>query len=228
MRDIYVSGEYLKNNEDWHASRAGWKAGHVIRGLEAVGVKPATLCDIGCGTALTLNAVASHFGLSHAVGFEPSSDAPVHPETQAIVERRQMGVEATSDHFDVALMLDVFEHVEDYYGFIRSSGRVADHVVFHIPLDANLVTLVKSGFMGPRDRIGHLHYYTPETALATLRDCGFKVLHWHFTKAGWDGPDRNPNSPLNLVRRLLFALSPKLQQRLTGGLALLAVTRSPA
>jgi len=64
-----------------------------------------------------------------------------------------------------------------------------------------------------RKEFGHLHYFTHETALATLEDSGYRVLdHFHT----WDGEtDRIPlrypfRAGIQLLDRVLFALRPGL------------------
>jgi len=223
----YADGDYLSKHPGWHEERSAWKAGHVIRGLLSAEIRPRTICDIGCGTGAALAAVAGAMDdVERAVGFEPSPDAPFNPDAQRHVELRREDATMSGEHFDVSLMLDVFEHVEDYFSFLRNCRPLADVHVFHVPLDANAATVVRNGFMKARNSVGHLHYFSRLTALATLRDTGYEPIHWHFTKSSWEGPDRKPWSPASLCRRILFRISPECTHRLLGGVALLVVARS--
>ncbi len=223
----YQDGAYLDANPTWHAERSPWKAQHVVRGLEAVGLRPASLCDIGCGTGRATAHVARSMGsLERVVGFEPSADAPLHPDALGVVELRRAEAATSEERFDVAIMLDVFEHIEDLYAFLRSVRPLATHFVFHIPLDATVLAILKSDLTESRHSVGHLHYFTRSTALETLEDCGFRVRHEHFTKAAWDGPDRKPNSLMSLARRALYRISPPLLARTIGGMALLVVAEA--
>ena len=71
--------------------------------------------------------------------------------------------------FDLLLMLDVFGHVEDYMGLVRSVRSKAKQKLFHIPLDLSVQAVVrKNGLLLRRDHHAHLHYFTKETALRTL------------------------------------------------------------
>ena len=76
----------------------------------------------------------------------------------------------------------MFEHVEDDIGFIRALQANADYHIFHIPLDIHLVSLFRNGFIYARNYSGHLHYYTAETALATLEDAGYEIIDSFYTK----------------------------------------------
>jgi len=166
--------------------------------------------------------------VERAIGFDPSPDVPLHPDAKDIVELRCEDATKSGEHFEVAMMLDVFEHVEDYFGFLRNCRPLADHHVFHIPLDANARTVVGNGCSSPRKNLGHLHYFSRLTALTTLRETGYEPIHWHYTKAAWDGPgpNKNPWKPINIMRRMLFAVSQEYAQRILGGVSLLVVAKA--
>lgn len=225
--DRYADGRYLAAHPQWHAERSPWKAAHVVRGLSAAEVSPTSICDIGCGTARALaHVVRTMPGIGTAVGFEPSPDAPLHPDAVGVVDRRQIDAVTSTDHFDVALMLDVFEHVPDHLGFLVACRPLADTFVFHIPLEISAFTVLTGKLGNSRASLGHLHTFTRRTALDTLRDCGYTPVHDHFTKAGWDGPGKKPWTLVNVARRATHAVSPALAERLVGGLSLLVVART--
>jgi len=46
----YQDGAYLEATGDWHEEDAAWKAAHIRDMIEAVGLKAASVCDVGCGT----------------------------------------------------------------------------------------------------------------------------------------------------------------------------------
>jgi hypothetical protein len=75
-----------------------------------------------------------------------------------------------NDSYDLLLLLDVFEHIPDYLGFLSSLCSRAEWFVFHIPLDLNVEAMLRKSrpMMWMRSQYGHLHYFTAETAFATL------------------------------------------------------------
>jgi SAM-dependent methyltransferase len=223
----YADGTYLAKHPLWHAERSPWKAAHVLQGLAAANLAPTTLCDIGCGTGLALAQVARSLpSVTKAVGFEPSSTAPIHDDTIGVVAVRREDATQSTDRFDVAIMLDVFEHVPDYLGFLRSCRGLADHVVFHIPLEISAFTVIGGHLGNSRATLGHLHQFTRRTALDVLVETGYSPVHWHYTKAGWEGPGKQPRTAVNLVRRAAACCGLSFAERMTGGLSLLVVART--
>ena len=53
------------------------------------------------------------------------------------------------DKCDVLVMADVFEHVEDYIDFIISCKDKSDYIVFHIPLDISIESILSKIFVKP-------------------------------------------------------------------------------
>jgi hypothetical protein len=74
-------------------------------------------------------------------------------------------------HFDIVMAIDVFEHVEDYFGFLRKLRGKAEYKIFHIPLELSVQSVLRSSIIiEGRKSVGHIHYFTKETALETLKD----------------------------------------------------------
>ena len=77
---------------------------------------------------------------------------------------------------------------------------------------------------GYRKSIGHLHYFTSETAIDTLEDCGYKVVDTMYTPKFADYPSKTLGSVLaNIPRHILWAISPGLMATWLGGCSLLVI-----
>src|SRR5213075_586346 len=46
---IYQSGEYLDKNPTYHVEDSAWKARQIFQMIEKNRVKPASVCEVGCG-----------------------------------------------------------------------------------------------------------------------------------------------------------------------------------
>jgi SAM-dependent methyltransferase len=224
---MYNDGSYLSKNPGWHEDDAAWKAAQVLSMLEGRNLRPESVVDIGCGTGGVLCAIAGALNGARLVGYDPSSEAIGMVECSDKVELRVGTPKDVHEHYDLLLSLDVFEHVEDYIGFLRSLRPIADRFIFHIPLDASAQSIVRERpLLAARSAVGHLHYFTRGTALATLETAGFEVfrdtLLFPNDMLGRRVRTRLANIPRGLGRRL----SPQLSARILGGSTLLVLAGS--
>jgi hypothetical protein len=128
--------------------------------------------------------------------------------------------------FDLILVLDVFEHVEDYMGLVRDIRPMGDLKLFHIPLDLSVQAVIRrNGLLRRRDDFAHLHYFTKETALRTLTDVGYQLVDYFFTPRCIELGERLVQKMARGPRKLCFGLAPDLTVRILGGYSLLALAR---
>src|SRR5207245_11807121 len=118
------------------------------------------------------------------------------------------------------------EHLEDYWSFLRQLKPTSRHKIFHIPLDLSVQTVFRQrALLKRRDLYAHLHYFTKETALQTLRDAGYEVLDYFYTPRSIElGADR-VQKILKVPRRICFAVHEDLTARILGGFSLLVLTK---
>lgn len=225
----YRDGSYLERNPGWHAEDAPAKARWIRRLLERNGLDPGSVGEAGCGAGGVLLALAREAPETvRFVGYEISPVALELCPRRALPNLSYRLGDLTAEesvHHDLLLVLDVIEHVEDYLGFLRGLRPRARHHVFHIPLDLSVQSLLRrSRLLRERDQVGHLHYFTRETALATLSDAGYRVLDQTYTAGCLELPARSALSRLaRIPRRLLAAVDPGLAARLLGGFSLLVL-----
>lgn len=222
------------HDSQWHDLDTRWKADTVQRVLERHGIRPHSICDIGCGTGAVLEAIAERSPCLRLVGYEPSSEAlslaPEEPRRRSTLVHGPSTID--NDTFDVLLCLDVFEHVENPFEFLRAIRSKAPLALFNIPLDLTVLNACRpSVLIKLRERIGHLHYFTAETALSLLSETGYSVVSATYSDSISDESQGSRGHRLmQTVRRKAAALSPALTARFLGGLSLfvLAETRAIA
>ena len=227
--DIYTSGEYANKNPTWGGKDAPWKADKVKSMLERLDLRPEALCDIGCGTGAVLRCMREWYPAADLVGYELSPQAiALGSDTASGVTLIQGGAMDFPETFEVALCLDVMEHVEDYIGFVRSIRQKASIIIFHIPLDMSVQTVARMRpLLRSRETVGHLHYFSRETALATLKLAGYEVVAEKFTTG-------SPDFRGSLLRKRAGAfcrstaarISPATAARVLGGFSLLVAARA--
>lgn len=225
---IYTNGAYTAMHPSYHVEDSRWKADQIASILRRNGITPRMVAEIGCGAGEVLRHLSDRYVEARFVGFEISQEALdlCAAREGERVHFRHGSIDAIDEAFDLLLCVDVFEHVDDYLGFLTSLRRRATYKVFHIPLDVTILNLIRDGLMASRRRYGHLHYFTLSTAFATLEDCGYEILDHHLTPSFRDLPQTRMLSRLaRLPRRLLFALSPRLMQLTLGGSSLMVLAR---
>ena len=95
-------------------------------------------------------------------------------------------------YFDIALIIDVIEHVEDYFDFLRKVKKKANYKIFHIPLDLSVLNVLRaSTILAKRNDVGHIHYFTKEIAFRTLIDTGYTIVDYFYTSGSTELPNQS-------------------------------------
>jgi hypothetical protein len=228
--DIYQTGEYLEKNPTYHVEDSAWKADQILSMMRKHDMRPRTICEVGCGAGEILKQLQGRLPPdTRLFGYE------ISPQAIALCrERENEGlhffcedlVAAENKCFDLLLCLDVFEHVEDYLGFLRGLQDKGELKLFHIPLDLSVNWVWRRRpIMRERDQAGHLHYFMKDTALATLRDAGYEVIDWCYTPGAIANPRSVKAKLASLPRRLLSAINQDLVVRILGGYSLLVLAK---
>ncbi len=226
---IYRDGSYLKSNPSWHVEESPFKVRQIRRMIKRQKLAPKTVCDVGCGAGLVLAELQPHLPSDCVCwGYDVSPDALAMSAGRANdklrFRMRDIRKDQCDTYFDLLLMLDVFEHVEDYMGLVRSVRSKAKQKLFHVPLDLSVqAVLRKNGLLLRRDHHAHLHYFTRETALRTLTDVGYTIVDYFYTPRCIELGDLFIQKIVRIPRQLSFALAPDVTVRLLGGYSLLVL-----
>jgi SAM-dependent methyltransferase len=229
VEDRYFDGAYLEKNPSWDSEDAPWKAAKVVDLLRRAGVKPTSICDVGCGSGGVLAHLHRLLPSVALTGFDVSPQLEQFWSKHSNIRfSRGNFHETNSEVFDVLLMLDVFEHVRDPFTFLESSRRHARQFVFHIPLDLSALSVARGApLMSVRREVGHLHFYTKDLALETLQECGYSIDEWCYTGAyARLGTHSSLKTRLALLpRKIASAFDKDFGVRLFGGETLLVLAR---
>jgi 2-polyprenyl-3-methyl-5-hydroxy-6-metoxy-1,4-benzoquinol methylase len=221
VASIYRDGSYAAANPGCGEQNTVWKAGQIMRMIERANLKPRTVCEIGCGSGGVLKEL--HRLMPESVqftGLEPMPEAFARclPKTDDRLTFRNETADRLTEDYDLVLVLDVFEHVEDYLGFLRSLQPAGRDFIFHIPLDMTAQMVLRDEpIMRVRRDVGHLHYFSKNTALATLRHSGYEVADWFYSDMRGSAYQNFRTRLWRLPRRLLMKLRPDFAVRLLGG-----------
>ena len=231
LEDIYRSGSYQQMAPSWHVDESAGKAEEIARLLRSHQLTPHTVCEVGCGAGEVLRQLQSKLPDDcELTGYDISPQAI---ELSRLRENERLHVYLgdfrTDDAgaYDLLLVLDVLEHLEDYFAFLRSLKARGTNKVFFFPLDLSVQTVIRPhGLLHTRDAYAHLHYFTKETAVRALQDTGYEVLDAVYTADALNSPtDLFGRRLLKLPRKVAFALNHDLAVHLLGGYRLLVLAR---
>jgi len=226
MSDIYESGRYWDDKASMHEEDSDFKVNHALALLKRNNFHPASIVDCGCGAGRVSWLFAKNLD-APTLGVDVSDRSIDHAGAayrHARLSFRKSTIAALQDGaYDLGVMFDVFEHVDDYLGFLRIARPKARHWLFNIPLDMSVMHLIDGTYMERRRRIGHLHYFTEASALATLEDTGFSVIDRQFANYHRQSIAAAPSITQKLrlwPGRLAFRIHQSAAVKLFGGASL--------
>jgi ubiquinone/menaquinone biosynthesis C-methylase UbiE len=230
MATIYEDGTYAALHPSWHVEDSEWKARQIAKIMARNDLRPQTVCEIGCGAGEVLTQLSAKIGRD--VSFEgwEVSDAAYELCRQRSSEniRFHFGdlfASGSDRYYDIIMAIDVVEHIEGYIEFLQKLKKVARYKILHIPLDLSVYAILRNYPMESRRSSGHLHYFTKDTALATLQYAGYRISD-HMYTAGSNELKGNPGlirAILKYPRKIGFRVSVDWTVRILGGYALLVL-----
>lgn len=226
METMYTDGTYLQHNKDWHQSESGWKSAKVIDAIRKNNLKPSTVCDVGCGFGWILKNLNESFKDPSIMysGYDIAPEAIKGSAQNAApnISFFNKNILEEQVNFDLVMALDVVEHVEDCFTFLRELRNKATYKLFHIPLGLFMLkVLFPQGFLKERRDHGHIQYFNKEIVFALLKETGYTIIDWEFLPKRLEVP--NPGKlaeMLRLPRKIMYKLNKELAARILGGFSL--------
>ncbi len=230
--EIYVSGEYYSNNPDWDIADARWKTDVIVGLLQKNNIKPKNVIEVGCGAGENLVEL-----LKRDSSIEKLTGYDISPQAIELAAKKTSGkisffnediTAKENGRADLMLVIDVVEHVDDYYGFLRKLKAKSDWFVFHIPLDLCCRTIVKPHvLLQQRQSVGHIHYYTKEMVEWALQDTGYEIIDWVYTKPVVDVEPAGSFKRLvkKILRNISFAINKDRSAKKWGGYSMMILAK---
>lgn len=225
MKSIYESGKYLQNNPSWHLEDAERKYNQIRKIIIKNDVKFDTVIDIGCGIGAVLNYFAVDFSQKNLFGIDLSHEIisiakkkypNIHFESKSITDIK-------TNH-DIALILDVVEHIEDFYDFLRNCKKISSYQIFRIPLELNSYSIFTNNFIKNRKKYGHIHHFNTDIIINILEEQGFQILDYHFDETNF----KDSSIKAKLIfpfKYLVKIINRKLAENIFGGSFLVILTK---
>ncbi|MEI9946589.1 MAG: methyltransferase domain-containing protein [Chitinophagaceae bacterium] len=217
---IYNDGQYLDYNPSWHIEDSPWKAGQIRKMIERNKLQFSSVAEIGCGAGEILRQLQLSYPQSTYHGYEISEQA-----YQLCLQRQQEGLTyylkdmlTVGTTYDLALAIDVVEHIPDCFGFVSQFKKKAKYKIFHFPLDVSVMTTLMPRYLTERrKKYGHIHFFTKESALDLLRDTGYTIIDSFYTPASIARGKTIEAKLARYPQKLLYAINKNFCVRLIGG-----------
>ena len=226
MDDIYNNQNYLKNNPDWHQEDSAFKANFIHSILEANKITYSSVCEVGCGTGeilVQLKKLNGNNSISYS-GYDISKDAiDMALKKNSGIDFKCADITTEIVKADVMLVIDVIEHLKDYFSFLESISKKSKYTVFHIPLDMFVWSLFREKMLiESKERVGHIHNFSEDFILSILNDHGYKIISKEYTE-----PDYRSSSfkkgMINGIKQIMFKIAPRFTTKTLGGYSLLVL-----
>lgn len=227
-QSIYSDGTYLADHPSWDLEHSPWKARQILKMISKHNIQFSSYVEIGCGAGGILQILASEYPEVKFHGYDISPQAI---QMANKFERDNLtffcgDILAKNDlRYDVAALIDVIEHVEDYISFLRSIRGLAEKFLFVFPLDITVTSVLRNILHG--GNCGHLHYFLKDIVLERLRSTGFNVIDYFYMEAGLEHVTNMRRRIAYLPRKILYFLNQDLCARILGGFPLIILASSP-
>lgn len=231
MNDIYNDNTYLKNNPDWHEKDAAFKADHIFKLLEKNPIQFETVAEIGCGSGEILVQLEQKWNNDLLFfGYDISKDAieiAKRKENQKIkFEMHDIAQKEYHCFYDLLLVIDVIEHIENYFAFLEGITSKSRYTIFHIPLDMSAWTLFREQqLIESKKRVGHIHLFTEDFIKSILSDYGFIMIDQLYTPPIYEASSCK-QKVIKIMRKLLFKINKKFCTKMLGGYSILLLTQN--
>jgi SAM-dependent methyltransferase len=231
LTDMYTNEQYLQSHPNWDGEEAVLKAGWIRAMIDRHKLSVSDVIEIGCGSGRILAELSTHYPNAYWKGYD------ISPQAIAIAKQyetdrvtfREGSHHNHSGKAELALLIDVLEHVPDYYGLLASIHDKAAQFIFHIPLDLACRSLLKPHLLEQQRQFsGHIHYFSKEMVLWMLHDTGFQVIGWEYTKPSSDTAATGgfKAKTKKTLRNLSFNFSKERAVKWWGGYSMLIAARA--
>jgi len=224
--NIYVTKEYLDNNPTWHVEDSLWKAGLILKIIQRNSLQPNSVCEIGCGAGEILNQLFLQMkGNVSFTGYE------ISPHAFELCKQREKNrlnykfenlFDDASAHYGIVMAIDVVEHIENYFEFLRNLKTKGEYKIIHIPLEMSVKSVLTKYYLKSREQFGHIHYFSKESILAILREMGYEIVDYFYTSVFIH---KQPNALKSLILRLGYKINKDVSVRVLGGYSLMILAK---
>lgn len=232
ITEMYSNDQYLNQHPSWDGEEAVLKATWIIGMIKKLRLPVTDIIEAGCGSGRILAELSKQFTDARLRGYDLSPQAiniAKQYESERVTFYEADLLKDGNASAELLLLIDVLEHVPDYYGMLEGLHSKAKHFIFHIPLDLSCRSILKPVLlMQQRQTSGHIHYFSKEMVLWMLHDTGYQVMDWWYTKPTSDlqAEPGFKQKAKRSARNISFNLSKDKAVKWWGGYSMLIAARA--
>lgn len=229
----YTSGDYWQNREK---SESTYKV-HLVDSLikkSHLNLSPhIKAAELGCGQGAFLFPFADflekHDLDYQLLGYDISTPAinlaqsrNQHPENK--LKFLTGSANDLPNGLDFIFCMDVIEHVENPFEFLRNLSNKSKYLILHLPIEHSIGHLLMRNPTQSYNTFKHIHFFSWESANLLIKESQFELVNYQFTAAS-DVVLNMPGSfKIKLSRWLryfAYQLNPQIAAIVGGGSVLL-------
>lgn len=193
--DIYSSGEYIELNPSLHNEDSFFKFSNIKDVLQKSGILEFNvkykILDIGGGNG-QVGKYFCEYLIEKGIDFEfdaldLSEDMlKIQKLNNQYLSRTYSGeLDLVPECYDIILLIDVIEHIEEYNSFLNKLNFKTSHVIFNIPIEKNIFDrlrnyYLRNGYYLEQYRtLGHVNFYSYSSSVQLLRNY-FDLIEFKF------------------------------------------------
>jgi len=198
---FYTTGEYIEHNPTLHEEDSAWKTYKLLpfvdKFLKENTSRKASILDVGGGAGLILKAISEHIEKNGRKVQQYALDLSaemlkVQKKNNPRAKMIQGNIKKTTfadKQFDLALMIDVLEHIPQPEEALKELQRISKYAIFKVPLESNLHDKLMNFATKGRHRkriiesIGHINVYNYGQLKRQIEECCGRVVEAKYTNA---------------------------------------------
>lgn len=124
---------------------------------------------------------------------------------------------------DIVFCMDVIEHLEEPYQLFRSLREKTLYLIIHLPLEQSICHLLLKKPSTSYINLGHLHFFSWETANILIKHSSFEIVDYQFTSPAISLKilSKDIKKFYHLFRYSVYKINPSLAAILFGGSVML-------
>ena len=191
--NLYTSKDYSLKNPSYHIEDSLFKSKNFIKLLKINKFnfnEIKNVIDVGCGAGEILKE------LKKSNYFNVNTKFSGYDINKEIIKYANKNTDEninfySDDYFecelykksDLIICADVYEHIDDYMGFLKKLSLGGKFFLFNIPLDISFRSILSKKFIKNNfDTYGHIHFFNKNIAKLILNYCGYETIDTMYAK----------------------------------------------